>query len=261
MEKKQYELPSFKVIQTETAEFLATSGDSCNSNSPCVECFAAGTKIAMADGILKNIEDVREGDMIRTFDHEAGVFSAAKVCLAYKGDRKDKALQLQFAGGNSLRIVGTHDILCEETRKYVRINADNVAEYLGKRFYNAQMKGWDTLTGYNMTEEVDFYCIYSENHLNCIADGMLTVPDDVDYLLNLYELDADLKADADKLAADIAQYGLLDVERDYPEMAQYKELMEALMCKYQKIALGKGLMTDADLEYAREYWNQNTSAA
>jgi len=84
---------------------------------------------------------------------------------------------------------------------------------------------------------------------------MLTVPDDVDYILNIYELDENLKADAEQLKADIEKYGLLDVERDYPEFIEFKEQMEALMCKYQYIALGKGLMTIEDFVYACGYWS------
>lgn len=273
VEKKIFVRPEVKVVKVAGARALAYSctceGVYCDSDCDSYicscdseKCFATGTKITMADGTVKRIDDIVEGDVIRTFDHEAGEFSASKVCLMYKGDSKENALLLQFASGRTLSIVGTHDILLEDTRKYVRINSENVDGYVGKGFYNAQMKGWDALAGYEMSEEkVEFYCIYTESHLNCIAEGMLTVPDDIDYILNIYELDANLKADADQLAADIAKYGLLDVERDYPEYAQYKELMEALMCKYQNIAYGKGLICDDDLAYARGYWNTNASAA
>jgi len=83
---------------------------------------------------------------------------------------------------------------------------------------------------------------------------MLTVEDDVDFLLNIYELDANLKADAAQLAADIAQYGLCDVAKDFPEFAQYQKQMEDLGCKYVYIAIGKGLIPESYIETMKSYW-------
>jgi len=219
-----------------------------------LSCLAAGTRITMADGSVKNVENIVEGDLIRTFDHEAGGISSAKVCLTYKGENQVKSLDLTFASGKKLSIVGTHDLLLENTRKYVRINSGNVASFVGKRFYNAESDSWDKLVSYANGTPADYYCIYSAKHLNCIAEGMLTCPDDVDFNLNVYELDANLKADAAQLAADIAKYGLCDIARDFPEFTQYKEQMEDLGCKYVYIAIGKGLIPESYIETMKSYW-------
>jgi len=219
-------------------------------------CLAAGTRITMADGTTKKVEDIVEGDLLRTFDHEVGKISSAKVCLAYKGENQAKSLNLTFASGKKLAIVGTHDLLLENTRKYVRINSGNVASYVGKRFYNTELGTWDTLLSYNTGDKVDYYCIYTAKHLNCIAEGMLTCPDDVDYNLNIYELDANLKADAAQLAADKTQYGLCNIARDFPEFAQYQNQMEDLGCKYVYIAIGKGLIPQSYIEQMKAYWQK-----
>jgi len=217
-------------------------------------CLSAGTRITMADGSVKKVENIVEGDLIRTFDHEAGCITSAKVCLAYKGENQARSLDLTFASGKKLSIVGTHDLLLENTRKYVRVNGGNVASFVGKRFYNAESGSWDELVSYANGTPVDYYCIYSAKHLNCIAEGMLTCPDDVDFNLNIYELDASLKADAAQLAADIAKYGLCDIARDFPEFAQYQSQMENLGCKYVYIAIGKGLIPESYIETMKSYW-------
>ena len=46
-------------------------------------CFAGGTKISMADGSFKNIEDVVVGDLVKTFDEENKVITSAKVTSLY----------------------------------------------------------------------------------------------------------------------------------------------------------------------------------
>lgn len=219
-----------------------------------VSCLAAGTRITMADGSAKTVENIVEGDIVRTFDHEAGCISSAKVCLVYKGENPTTSLELTFASGKKLSIVGTHDLLLENTRKYVRINSGNVVSFVGKRFYNAETGAWDELVSYAKGASVDYYCIYSAKHLNCITEGLLTCPDDVDFLLNIYELDANLKADAAQLAADIAKYGLCDVARDFPDFAQYQSQMEDLGCKYVYIAIGKGLVPANYIETIKSYW-------
>jgi len=42
-------------------------------------CFAAGTKITMSDNSLKNIEDMKKGDLVRSFNTEAEQIRHAKV--------------------------------------------------------------------------------------------------------------------------------------------------------------------------------------
>jgi len=42
-------------------------------------CFLAGTSVSMADGSLKNIEDIVSGDLVRSYDIESGGFVVAKV--------------------------------------------------------------------------------------------------------------------------------------------------------------------------------------
>jgi len=217
-------------------------------------CIAAGTRITMADGSYKNVEDIVVGDRVRTFNHETGNISSAEICLAWKSENTKPALNLTFASGKTVGIVGKHDFLLENTRKYVRISKDNVAEYVGKRFYNAENGFWDTLVSYETGAAVNYYCPYTAKHLNCIAEGMLSCPDDVDYLLNIYELDANLKADSVQLAADIAQYGLCNVAQDFPEFAQYKEQMEKLGCLYIYLAIGKGLVPASILDEIKDYW-------
>jgi hypothetical protein len=47
--------------------------------SPFVTCFAQGTKIMMADGTTKNIEDIEIFDEILSYDIEKGKFSSWRV--------------------------------------------------------------------------------------------------------------------------------------------------------------------------------------
>jgi len=181
--------------------------------------------------------------VVATFDHEGGTNSTATVCLSYSGEGTLPAATLIFASGATLTIVDRHDLLARSTLKYVTLTTENAADFIGSQFYNFKTASWDKLTGVSDAgRQRTFYSIYTTRHINCVANGLLTVADDNDFALNIYEFDESLKADADRLAADIVTYGLLDYA-DYPQMAGYEESYDALGVPYVYIAIGKGLVT------------------
>ncbi|MET9243032.1 polymorphic toxin-type HINT domain-containing protein [Nonomuraea sp. NPDC003709] len=51
---------------------------------PCLNSFAAGTQVLMADGTRKNIEDVEIGDKVRAADPETGQTEAKKVTVVHR---------------------------------------------------------------------------------------------------------------------------------------------------------------------------------
>jgi len=175
-------------------------------------CFAAGTPITMADGSRRNIEDITEGDLIKTFDHETGKFSSAPVYYAFKGETPAAPFTLTFDNGKSLSIVGCHDLLEQESRKYVTITESNAETFIGSSFYGEDGRWHKLLSVTEENDSCEYYSLYTAGHQNCFANGFLSVPDDVDYLLNIYELDENLKADEERLASDIAEYGLYSFE-------------------------------------------------
>jgi len=209
---------------------------------PLFACFAAGTRITMADGSTKAVENIQKGDRVRTFDHEAGQLSEEAVCYVFDNGLEAIPFTLHFASGNTLSIVDKHDLLVESSRKYVVVSQANAQSFVGQRFYNADKAQWDELTEVTFgATPTRFYTIYSANHINCIANGLLTCPDDIDFNLNIYEMDASLKADPVQLAADRAQYGSY-THADFPELTKDLDAFDALN-RNTKIALGKGLVT------------------
>ena len=75
----------------------------------------AGTQILMADGTKKVIENVKYGDMIKSWDVEAGEYVDVK---SYGSIRTGIASKWQvhcFTGGEKLNIFETHNIFCKET--------------------------------------------------------------------------------------------------------------------------------------------------
>jgi len=158
---------------------------------------------------------------------------------------------LSFASGAKLDVADRHDLLLEATRKYVTIAVDNARSYIGSRFYNYATGSWDELAGVTDAKDCDaHYSLYTRGHANCVANGMLTVPDDKDCFVNVYELDETLKSDAAQLAADIAVYGLAE-PADYPNVP-LDDFGDYNM-RYARIAIGKGLVVQEDILYWNEF--------
>jgi len=218
------------------------------------ECFAKGTLISMADGTTKKIEDVVEGDLLKTFDHETGEISSSKVYLAWqkKNTGNESSFKLHFEGGSSVQCIGGHDFLEKTTRKYQKLTAANAESFIGQYFYGEDGQ-WHKLLSVSIEDAGDkSYCIYTAKHQNAFAGGMLSAPDDVDYLLNIYELDENLKADGTQLAADIEKYGLTSFEyANEVSGGMTEEWYEAASAKYLFVAIGKGLVTE---DYVKELY-------
>ena len=211
-------------------------------------CIAAGTEITMYDGSRKAVENLEIGDMIRTFDHESGTISSAPVYDIMKTEKTSGALELKFDDNSSVKIVNEHGFFSMEENRYVFISKNNVRKYLNTSFYNADSGKFTRLTGYQIIQEpVDAYSIVSAAHLNHVADGMLAMTDGImKVICNVFEFENDLRIDQQKKAENIQKYGLIQLE----DMKYYSaEDYEAFCIKYFKIAIGKGFITEEELDF------------
>ncbi len=204
-------------------------------------CLAAGTKITTADGSVKNIEDIVEGDLLLAFDHEAGRFISSAVLYTYQGEAPKRAFTLHFSNGATLTVTSAHDLFERESRKYVRISEKSAEQFIGKHFYSFDDQTFVELTKVIYeTKPVEYYEIYTAKCLNIIANGMLNVADDVDYLLNIYEFDENLTANAIILKEDIRKYGFFPYSASFGMTEKEFYLWNS---HYTNIALKKDLIS------------------
>jgi len=229
---KSMEKPELEITKFENIDVITMS------------CLAKGTKISMQDGSLKNIEDIKLGDKVLTFDHEDGTYKGNEVHYIYKSSDPKCAFTLNFEDKNSISVIGEHDFFCKEDMKYAFVSENNCESFVGKHFYNAVKGKFVELVSVKFeTEKVDFFEIYSSKALNTVANEMLNVADDVDYMLNIYEFDENIKADKKALEEDIKKFGL---RKNYDGMSD-KEF-DDWNDKYIDVVIGKGLKTAEELK-------------
>ncbi len=76
-------------------------------------CFAAGTKVAMADGSFKNIEDVAIGDKVRSYDESNDSFVEGLV-TRLESPVRDHLSKITFANGFELLLTNEHPLFSRE---------------------------------------------------------------------------------------------------------------------------------------------------
>ena len=206
-------------------------------------CLAKGTLITMADGSRKPVETLQEGDDIRVFDHNTGKLSHAKIMDYWQYEQPQYGLMtLHFTNNIDVNIVGAHSFFNKQENKYITITSENVNDYIGKQFYNADDACWETLLGVTYSSEpVDTFFIATEDQFDCIAEGMLTMEDGIYTLVaDIFDYDANMKVNVFKKYLDILRYGLF-TSKDIPAITE--NAIKAYKLQYIKVAIGKGIIT------------------
>ncbi|MBR3223011.1 MAG: hypothetical protein IKF72_12380 [Kiritimatiellae bacterium] len=137
-----------------------------------VECFAKGTKIQLADGTSKNVEDIGYGDMLKVWDFDSGRLSSAPICwLTVQGLKSNHYYELTFSDGTVLKTTGTnsnHKVYNVDTRRFEGVAGTSI----GDRIYS--LGGVVTVTDKKYVEEtVEYYNLITKGAINCFAEGIL----------------------------------------------------------------------------------------
>ena len=231
-------------------------------------CYAAGTLISTLNGEKIAVEDLKVGDYVLVFNHFKGGLDISPISYIFHEEEKEhKALYLNFDNKASIEIIYGHGFFDVTLNKYVLLNVENAAEYVGHNFYHITLKDGlyekeiVTLTDYEVREEkTECYSVLTAQHVNCVANDILTVTDDgnrpaalLKGFYDMFELD---EAHAYKnVAHDMAKYGVFTYDdwKDYVT----EDVYEAFNGPYLKIAIGKGLTTfDEIVGYINKFINQ-----
>ena len=134
-------------------------------------CFIRGTKIYLADGQKKNIEDVNYEDKLLVWNFDEGKYDESTPLWIKKSERAVWYYLLRFSDGTELKVTGTypksHSLFSVEDGAFVHSN-----ELVGKKVYS--VNGIVTLLSCEMIkEDVEYYNIITSYHMNLFANGIL----------------------------------------------------------------------------------------
>ena len=153
-------------------------------------CFLGGTKIALADGSEKNIEDVTYDDDLLVWDFDRGCKASAKPAWIQRDFTTREAYVVEFASGRKIHVTGFgktgrghrfYDLDRKAFKFMPCAVGDNTVDIDGKpdRIVSCTVEAVD---------DVPLYNIITKRHFNMYADGILTSC----VLNNMYDIDTAL---------------------------------------------------------------------
>ena len=184
-----YDSSSGKIVINRVTGDISISG-SAESN----QCLVEGTKILLADGTTKKIEDIKYNDLLMVYDHENGGFTYEYPIWIENGKSADNYQKITFSDGSVLKTFGTHGIFSADLNKYV--NVLNREEFhVGSRIIRFNKDGSRkvvTVTKIeNINDDIKYYYIASTRYYNVISEGYLT-NNGFEFTSFLYSFDDDL---------------------------------------------------------------------
>ena len=211
-----------------------------------IGCFTTGTQILMADGSYRNIENVKVGDNILTWNMFTGKYEAAPVLLHWYHEMEEhNVINLEFSDEYVLRIAIDHGLFNVEKNMFIYINEFNYKQFIGDKFIaydNGTYKEVTLLNAYVTVENTMLYSLKSAFNDNAIANNMFTLtPEPVDGIFRYFTVGENLTYDQELMERDINKFGLSSYE-DWKEYIS-EEVFYALNGQYFNILIGKEIIS------------------
>lgn len=141
-------------------------------------CLIEGTKVLLANGTYKNVENINYDDLLLTYSYESGEFVPEYPIWIENGRTSDTYQETTFSDGTVLKTHGYHGVFETELNRFVSV--DNPEEFhIGSKIakINKNKTGFDTVEVVQITEKqktINYYQIASTRYFNIIADDFLT---------------------------------------------------------------------------------------
>ncbi len=229
-------------------------GYHCNKES-AQSCVTPDTLVTLADGTQKRIDAVTYSDLLLVWNFYTGEYTVAPMSILMNhGYSNATVTTLYFADGTSIKTIGGHGFFDVSLNAYVLLDESNAADYIGHSFVKQAGDGYETTTlvSYSVEERyTEVWSVLTAEYYNCILEGMWSLTaaevENSPAWLMPYEIGEDMKYDAEKMQADIEEYGLYAYE-DFEGLCTYEQFV-ALGLENFKVSVGKGFITWDEILY------------
>lgn len=158
------------------------------------QCLIEETKILLADGTYKNIEDIGYYDLLAVWSYDTGKLTYEYPIWIEEEHVTDSYQLNVFSDGTILKTLGYHGIYNYDLNKFVSV--DDINEfYVGStvaKIENGQLKKVTVTDIKIVNETVKYYHVVSSRYYNIIANDILTTDGTV-ILSNIIDFDDNIK--------------------------------------------------------------------
>lgn len=170
-------------IPNVTGNLIITVTGTYNGGTPCL---VEGTKIRLADGTTKLVDNITYDDLLLVYDHEFGGFTYEYPIWMESVKTRDFYQLTTFDDNTTLKTVGPHSVFNVDTNRYADISTIKVGTTIYKvdennNLYKVKIKKIETIR-----KKIKYYDVVSTRFYNMVADDVL-VNDGREFLCNFYE--------------------------------------------------------------------------
>ena len=183
-----YTRSSGKVSIPNVTGNLVISGTARNS------CLVEGTKITLANGKTKNIEDITYFDLLKVWSYDSGSVTYEYPIWIEKKDTSESYQETKFSDGSILKTTGFHGVYDVNRKEFISVDDYDkfkVGTEIAKIEDN-KIKKIKVVSIKTVHKKVNYYHVISTRYYNIIANDILTT-DGTTMLSNLYGFEDDIK--------------------------------------------------------------------
>jgi len=136
-------------------------------------CLVKGTKIKLANGREKNIEDITYNDLLLVWNFETGSYTYEYPIWIEKEGKASSYINILFDDNTELNIVDDHGVFDIKKNMFVNIDDLKVGSKVAKIVDN-NVKSATIVSINEIVENVSYYHIFSTRYYNVIANSILT---------------------------------------------------------------------------------------
>lgn len=136
------------------------------------QCYIKDTNISLSNGMIKPVQDVTYDDVLLVWNFDEGKFDTAKPLWIKKEEITNNYYKVTLDNGNTIGLVGSNG-RCHRLFDYDNMIFESATALVGKDVHtlNGVHK---VISVENIKENVSYYNIITDFHMNCFANGMLT---------------------------------------------------------------------------------------
>ena len=156
------------------------------------QCLVEGTKIRLANGTTKNIENITYQDLLQVWNYKIGRVGYSYPIWIEKTHSTDMYTEYIFSDGNKLNISGSHGVFNTDTNTFVKIEDLKIGEHIAKVDDKGKLHKVSLTKKRQVIKKVNYYHVVSTYFYDIIANNYVTTDDEVS-LTNIYKFNNNIK--------------------------------------------------------------------
>lgn len=176
-------------------------------------CLVKGTKVKLANGTYKNVEDINYDDLLLVWNYDTGIVTKEYPLWIENEHKTDTYTKISFSDGSYINVVKSHSFYSYDISEFVDFNdTDNfhIGTLVAKLNNNNKLEKVMVTNIENINEEVNYYFVASTRYYNIISNDFITTDGYTD-ITNLYDFDSNISWSKNRVVKKLRYSYLKDV--------------------------------------------------